>query len=208
MKPQPIQWTEQAQALQALEALTMEGANEPTRRRPDQSRTGNRALLRLANGEEIRCEVDALSSEGAYLVRSSSTAVSPSLRAGDRLTAYIFRPGASHIGGVSITAEVARVESGGGPGIALRFARPTQSPPTHISANPFAIDIDDDEGIPENEANAWSQGITISRSAGLTTTQAVAVNTKNILRPVIWAGVIGVNVGLVLLVNQWLSTLF
>ena len=82
-------------------------------------RSESRAVLFMADGTQVRCEVRDLSLGGAYLVRSREFADPAPLQSGEELGLWIFHPG--HGDGFRVRAEVIRVEANGGTGAATRF---------------------------------------------------------------------------------------
>jgi hypothetical protein len=79
----------------------------------------SRAVLILADGSRIKCQVRDVSLGGAYLMQCADYGAPVALQAGDVVQVWLFHPGRAHEG-PTVDACIVRAEDGG-PGIALRF---------------------------------------------------------------------------------------
>jgi hypothetical protein len=93
-------------------------------------RSESRAVLFLAEGAQVRCEVRDLSLGGAYLVRSTQFGPADPLPPGLELGLWIFHPGRGD--GFRVRAAVVREEGGGAPGLAVRFLLEAEQAPAVI----------------------------------------------------------------------------
>ncbi|MBN94002.1 MAG: hypothetical protein CL928_08000, partial [Deltaproteobacteria bacterium] len=98
--------------------------------RTSNSNVRSRAVIVLGDGTQVRCDVNDLSVEGAYLIRRQARQPSPQLRSGDVVKVFIFHPGNPLLESVTLSARIVRTEADEGPGVAVRFKQP-EGPPAH-----------------------------------------------------------------------------
>ncbi len=82
-------------------------------------RTQGKAIVQLADGSRVRCEVNDMSLGGAYLLRSTEFGPPADLVAGESVTVTMFDT--HHGNSYELFATVVRVEPNGGPGLALKW---------------------------------------------------------------------------------------
>jgi len=170
----------------------------------------SRAVIVVGDGTQVRCDVNDLNIDGAYLIRRQGRTGSPKLRSGDVVKVFIFHPGNPLLESVTLSAHIVRTESNDGPGLAIRFKHTQETLPHGTKQTqetlPHGNQVEWETEVPEPVVpKAYSASAMSAPEPSSLAGATLVMSTVRLGKPLFWATVVGLNLAAFVLLSQWLN---
>jgi len=178
-------------------------------------RSCSMAVVGLSDGSQLPCQVEELSEQGAYLIRSERAQRKATLSLGEHVAVHLFKSGRGSVNSMIIDATVVRLESSGGPGLAVRFGAAEQeedSPYNGLSSDDWMTEVPEIASLaasarikPRVRKKSPKKPARSTSSTSSLTNLRSAVDVGRLLRSTLWASLITTCLALFVLFGDWLG---